>query len=59
MPSFLELYHHCIVTSYKQEMIKLLEAVNRKAFKWCFKIGKYDFLSQLLSEADWHNLKYI
>ena len=34
MPSFLELYHHCIVTSYKQEMIKLLEAVNRKALKF-------------------------
>ena len=36
-------------------MIKLLEAVNRKAFGWCFKKRKYDFISQLM--ADWHTQK--
>ena len=32
--------------------------MNRKAFRWCLKNRKYDFISQLImAEAEWHTLK--
>ena len=50
-------YATIVWSPHKQKMIKLLEAVNRKAFRWCFKKRKYDFISQLMAEAEWHTLK--
>ena len=32
---------------------KLLESINRKAFRWCFCLRKYDHISDLMLEKDW------
>ena len=37
---------------------KLIEAVNMKAFRWCYKIPKYDRISATMSLENWNTLKF-
>lgn len=37
--------------------IKLLESVNRKAFRWCYNLRKYDHISDLMVAFNWSSLE--
>lgn len=37
--------------------IKSLEAINRKAFRWAYNLGRYDHISDIMSDVNWQVLK--
>ena len=46
------------VVPHTDKLIKLIEAVNRQAFRWYNKIPKYDRISATMSLENWQTLKF-
>ena len=49
-------YATIIWSPHKQKLIKLLEAINRKAFRWCHRKKKHDHISDLMIANCWSTL---
>ena len=51
-------YATIVWSPHTDKLIKLIEAINRKAFRWCYKIPKYDRISATMSLENWQTLKF-
>ena len=50
-------YASHIWSHHLAKLKKVLENINRKAFRWCFNIKKYDHISGLMLLYDWPDLE--
>ena len=49
-------YATVVWSPHKQKLIKLLESINRKAFRWCHRKKKHDNISDLMRLNCWSTL---